>query len=85
MSASISPTDQPARDSAMARLVETVDLPTPPLPEATAMTCLTPAMGFFTKARREVRFRRPTSPVQDPSAAQPSEAMSALQLHGCRS
>lgn len=24
-----------------------VDLPTPPFPEATTMTCWTPAMGFF--------------------------------------
>jgi hypothetical protein len=32
---------------AMARLAATVDLPTPPLPEATTMMFLTPSLGFF--------------------------------------
>ena len=37
MSASTSPTLRPIRASATARLAETVDLPTPPLPDPTAM------------------------------------------------
>jgi hypothetical protein len=37
MSASTKPTLRPIRASATARLAETVDLPTPPLPLATAM------------------------------------------------
>src|SRR2546428_13975540 len=38
MSASITPTRWPCRASAAARLAETVDFPTPPLPEDTAST-----------------------------------------------
>src|SRR5207253_2833158 len=42
MSASIRPTRRPRMCNASARLVATVDLPTPPLPLATATKCLTP-------------------------------------------
>src|SRR5216110_3485400 len=42
MSASSSPTSAPAMRSAAARFTATVDLPTPPLPDATAIVCLTP-------------------------------------------
>src|SRR5688500_14583646 len=42
MSESSSPTRCPSWARRMARLVATVDLPTPPLPLATATTCLTP-------------------------------------------
>ena len=42
MSASSRPTDAPAWASATARLTLTVLLPTPPLPDATAMMFLTP-------------------------------------------
>src|SRR6266436_8602469 len=42
MSASSKPTSAPALRSAAARLTATVDLPTPPFPDATAMVCLTP-------------------------------------------
>lgn len=38
----------------MARLVETVLLPTPPLPEATAMTFLTPGMEDLPRVSEEV-------------------------------
>ena len=37
----------PSRDSAAARLVLTVDLPTPPLPAATAMMFFTPGSRGF--------------------------------------
>jgi len=37
------PTRAPSRASASARLAAVVDLPTPPLPEATAITFFTPA------------------------------------------
>src|SRR3989337_3040306 len=46
MSASRIPTLAPSADSASARFTATVDLPTPPLPEATAMMFFTPSMGF---------------------------------------
>src|SRR5688500_30644 len=46
MSASISPTRDPARASATARLLATVDFPTPPLPLEIAMTC--PRFGYVT-------------------------------------
>ena len=45
ISASSKPTFSPARASDTARLEVTVDLPTPPLPEPTAMMCLTPGIG----------------------------------------
>ena len=41
MSASRMPTDAPSAARASARLTAVVDLPTPPLPEATAMMFLT--------------------------------------------
>src|SRR4051794_36941533 len=44
MSASSTPILRPCARSARARLQAVVDLPTPPLPEATAMTCVTPGM-----------------------------------------
>src|SRR3954469_1932949 len=44
MSASRMPAFSPSAAKPSARLQEVVDLPTPPLPEATAMTCLTPGM-----------------------------------------
>src|SRR5713226_7509714 len=44
MSASRMPAFSPIAANPSARLQEVVDLPTPPLPEATAMTCLTPGM-----------------------------------------
>src|SRR6266849_9190974 len=47
MSASSSPTLAPLRLSAQARLMATVDLPTPPFPEATAIACRTPGMTWF--------------------------------------
>ena len=42
MSASSRPTEAPSRASATARFTATVLLPTPPLPDATAMTFFTP-------------------------------------------
>src|SRR5216684_5355566 len=44
MSASRMPVFSPIAAKPSARLQEVVDLPTPPLPEATAMTCFTPGM-----------------------------------------
>src|SRR5882757_1365500 len=44
MSASRMPVFNPIAANPSARLHEVVDLPTPPLPEATAMTCFTPGM-----------------------------------------
>src|SRR2546421_5482329 len=45
MSASRRPTRAPASWSEAARLTAIVDLPTPPLPEPTAITCFTPGMA----------------------------------------
>src|SRR6266480_4558585 len=44
MSQSHKPTRAPVCSSATARFAATVDLPTPPLPLATAITCVTPGM-----------------------------------------
>src|ERR1700752_3766520 len=52
MSASRMPVFNPCAAKPSARLQEVVDLPTPPLPDATAMTCLTPGMpAAFAVAR----------------------------------
>src|SRR5450759_601616 len=47
MSASSRPTLAPLRLKAQARLMATVDLPTPPFPDATAIACLTPGMTWL--------------------------------------
>ena len=47
MSASSKPTLAPLRPSAQARLIATVDLPTPPFPDAIAIACLTPGITWF--------------------------------------
>ena len=44
MSASTSPTLAPVSRSARARFTATVDFPTPPFPEDTAMVCFTSGM-----------------------------------------
>jgi hypothetical protein len=48
MSQSHRPTRAPVCSNATARFAATVDLPTPPLPLATAMTCLTPGIRIAT-------------------------------------
>src|SRR2546425_13008143 len=47
MSASSSPTRAPLMPRAQARLIATVDFPTPPFPEAMAIACLTPGRTWF--------------------------------------
>src|ERR1700694_661752 len=67
MSASRRPTSAPALRSAAARLTATVDLPTPPLPDATAIVCFTPGRisdGFGRmKAGRTLAVMRTSTPV----------------------
>ena len=46
MSASSKPTFKPCNAKPIARLTDTVDLPTPPLPEATAIICFTFESAF---------------------------------------
>ena len=46
MSASSSPVLTPLAASPSARFTAVVDLPTPPLPEATAMMCFTPGTSM---------------------------------------
>src|SRR2546429_7350975 len=55
MSASRMPVFSPSAAKPSARLQEVVDLPTPPLPEATAMTCLTPGMPAAFEVARALR------------------------------
>ncbi len=50
MSASSTATRLPRLRSASARLAEVVDLPTPPLPDATAMMVFTPGMPWAARA-----------------------------------
>src|SRR6266404_2605941 len=56
MSASRMPVFSPIAAKPRARLHEVVDLPTPPLPEAIAMTCLTPGMPAAFDVARACRF-----------------------------
>src|SRR5437588_12160695 len=67
MSASRMPAFRPSAAKPSARLQEVVDLPTPPLPDATAITCLTPGMpaardvarvGWVTDTTRSLRSKR---------------------------
>src|SRR5829696_6036538 len=55
MSASRMPVFSPSAAKPSARLQEVVDLPTPPLPEATAMTCLTPGRPAALEVARALR------------------------------
>src|SRR5512144_1620516 len=55
MSASRIPVFSPSAAKPSARLQEVVDLPTPPLPEATAMMCLTPGMPAALEVARALR------------------------------
>src|SRR4029453_10144959 len=55
MSASRMPVFSPSAAKPSARLHEVVDLPTPPLPDATAMTCLTPGMPAAFDVARALR------------------------------
>ena len=61
MSASTNPTRAPALASATAMFEATVDLPTPPLLEATAMMFLTPSMGFWPSFGEDARTLAPHS------------------------
>src|SRR3712207_6837730 len=64
MSASTTPTDSPRFASAAARLTVTDDLPTPPLPEATAYTRVSEpgwAKGMTDSAESEPRTVRRSS------------------------
>src|SRR2546429_2136079 len=55
MSASRMPVFSPSAAKPSARLHAVVDLPTPPLPEATAMMCLTPGMPDAFDVARALR------------------------------
>ena len=83
MSASIRPTDAPARASATARLTLTVLLPTPPLPDATAMTFLTPgsscsaARGLARRTVAPQAIARPATPTGS-SARRTSDSIWSL-------
>ena len=61
MSASSRPTRAPALANATARLLATVDLPTPPLLLATAMMLRTPSMVFWPSRGAEARTFAPHS------------------------
>src|SRR5213080_5460972 len=78
MSASSSPTEAPLLRRAAARLTATVDLPTPPLPDAMAMVCLTPGRiseGFGRRnAGRTLAVIRTSTPVTPGSSLTASSA-----------
>ena len=88
MSASSKPVLQPSAASAAARFTATVDLPTPPLPEATAILWRTPGMvggfgvGLTGGAAHELR-------AQSVDALLPEGALLTLKLdqplRACRS
>src|SRR6266581_4243393 len=76
MSASSSPTEAPLLRRAAARLTATVDLPTPPLPDAMAMVCLTPGRISEGLGRRNagrtlavIRMSTPVTPGSSPIAS----------------
>src|SRR6266699_3491231 len=72
MSASSSPTLAPLTPSAQARFIATVDLPTPPFPEATAITCLTP--GSIWSGRRPLEAERTLAVIFKSTAVTPGRS-----------
>src|SRR5256885_2239822 len=76
MSASRRPTSAPALRRAAARFTATVDLPTPPLPDATAIVCLTPGKISEGLGREKagrtlavIRTSTPVTPGSSPTAS----------------
>src|SRR6476646_8955638 len=76
MSASRIPVFNPIAAKPSARLHEVVDLPTPPLPEATAMTCLTPGMPAALEVARACRSGR----VADTTCSSRSKRIALLGI-----
>src|SRR5712691_6997477 len=74
MSASRMPAFSPMAAKPSARLHAVVDLPTPPLPEATAMTCLTPGMPAALEVARACGSGR----VADTTCSSRSERIALL-------
>src|ERR1700694_5789896 len=70
------PVFRPIAAKPSARLHEVVDLPTPPLPEATAMTCLTPGMP----AALEVAGARGSGWAADTACTSRSQGIAFLGL-----
>src|SRR6478752_528847 len=70
------PVFSPIAAKPSARLQEVVDLPTPPLPEATAMTCLTPGMPAAFEVARACGSGR----VADTTCSLRSERIALLRI-----
>src|SRR6266849_5893675 len=70
------PVFSPIAAKPSARLHEVVDLPTPPLPEATAMTCLTPGMPAALEVARACRSGR----VADTTCSSRSKRIALLRI-----
>src|SRR5712691_8522214 len=76
MSASSSPTLAPLMPREHARLIATVDLPTPPFPEATAIACLTPGMTWF--GCRRLKAERTLAVIFRSTAVTPGRSPTSL-------
>src|SRR5258705_10407832 len=70
------PVFSPIAAKPSARLHEVVDLPTPPLPEATAMTCLTPGTPAALDVARACRSGR----VADTTCSSRSKRIALLRV-----
>src|SRR5206468_9797593 len=70
------PVFSPTAAKPSARLHEVVDLPTPPLPEATAMTCLMPGMPAAFEVARACRSGR----VADTTCCSRSKRIALLRV-----
>src|SRR5258707_7892566 len=70
------PVFSPIAAKPSARLQEVVDLPTPPLPEATAMTCLTPGMPAAFEVARACGSGR----VADTTCSSRSKRIALLRI-----
>src|SRR4030081_3274054 len=76
ISASRMPVFSPIAAKPSARLQEVVDLPTPPLPEATAMTCFTPGIPAALEVARACKSGR----VADTACSSRSQRIVFLRL-----
>src|SRR6266852_2039667 len=77
MSASSRPTLAPLMPRAQARFIATVDFPTPPLPDATAIACLTPGRTWF--GCRPLKAERTLAVIFRSTAVTPGRSLTSLR------
>ncbi len=83
MSASSTPTEAPSAASASARFTAVVDLPTPPLPEATAMMFLMPGMSLTPRCTACATTFERTATFAEAAPAALSASITCRRIGSC--